>query len=293
MKVVSGKLFDDRAAGYTGYLIDNSEEIHQGMKRPVIVVCPGGGYWFTSDREADPIALKYLGEGFHTFVLRYSTGEGAAYPLALQELSKLISVIRSHADEWMIDPEKIIGCGFSAGGHLAASLGVLSEEACITDEIGVKKGENKLNALVLGYPALSLIPQEVEVPPEIKALLETGEISFGPDPVETLSGQKPTQEDKDRFNLLNYVSENVPPSFVWNTYTDALVPFEDSITWAIKLEQYHVPVELHVFSQGNHGLSLANEETATKPDEINDSIAEWFPLSVKWLKYVLNVKLVH
>lgn len=286
MKTVSGKLFEDRVAYYSGYLIENSEEIHNGKRRPAIVVCPGGGYWFTSDREADPVALKYLGEGYQVFVLRYSTGKDAKYPMALQELSKLVSVIRENAEKWYIDPNKIAGCGFSAGGHLAASLGVLADEECITGQIGIRKGMNRFNALLLGYPALSLIPQDVEVPPEIRALLETGEISFGPDPVETLAGRKPTEEERRQFNLLNKISKDVPPTFIWNTFTDPLVPFTDSICWAEKLKELEIPVELHVFSQGNHGLSLATEETATKLDEINNSVSQWFGLSLKWLKYI-------
>ena len=122
-----------------GYILDCEILYGQEKKRPAILVCPGGGYLYCSPREAEPVALRYAANGFHAFILRYSVQWNAAGFSPLEEVSWAIGYIREHADEWNIDPEKIVACGFSAGGHLALASGLLAE--------------NKPNALILGYPA--------------------------------------------------------------------------------------------------------------------------------------------
>lgn len=92
------------------------------VPRPAVVICPGGGYRYTSSRESESIAMQYLAAGMQAFVLYYNCAP-AVFPCALLELAKSVSIVRSHAAEWNIDPEKILVAGFSAGGHLAASLG--------------------------------------------------------------------------------------------------------------------------------------------------------------------------
>lgn len=284
MKVITNKLFDDRKAILKGYLYDNSLEFQMDKKRPAVIICPGEGYWYVSEREADAVAFQYLAEGYQTFVLYYTTGAEAVYPVSLQELSKAVSLIRTHADEWYIDSNRIFGCGFSAGGHLLASLGVHADEEMLTGDIGVREGSNHLNALVLGYPAISLKAKEIVVPPEIQALIDTGEIGFGPGPQYTLSGHEPTDEELIRYDVTQYVTEKTPPVFLWHTYEDSIIPFEDGISFIKKLHEHGVNAELHIFSTGNHGLSLATELTAKSSEDINDEVAVWFQLSIKWLK---------
>ena len=115
------------AAGTTAklytYIRDESPEM-EAHRRPAVVICPGGGYGMTSDREAEPVALKVLEKGFQCFVLRYSV-EPVRFPAALLQLATAVAMVRSRADEWHVNADKIAVCGFSAGGQLAASLGVL------------------------------------------------------------------------------------------------------------------------------------------------------------------------
>ena len=112
------------AAGTTAklytYIRDESPEM-EAHRRPAVVICPGGGYGMTSDREAEPVALKFLEKGFQCFVLRYSV-EPVRFPAALLQLATAVAMVRSRADEWHVNADKIAVCGFSAGGHLAASL---------------------------------------------------------------------------------------------------------------------------------------------------------------------------
>ena len=136
------------------YFLDNSIEMHINRKRPVVVICPGGGYSMTSDREAEPIAMQYLAKGYHAVILRYSV-EPARYPLALLQLAKTVAFLRKHAEEFHINTDKIILQGFSAGGHLAASLGVFWKKSFIAETLGVTSEMVKPNGMILSYPVIT------------------------------------------------------------------------------------------------------------------------------------------
>lgn len=96
--------YEETADLYT-YFLDNSIEMDMERKRPVIVICPGGGYAMTSDREAEPIAMQYLAKGYHAVILRYSV-EPARYPLALLQLTKTVAFLRENAEEFHIDTNR-------------------------------------------------------------------------------------------------------------------------------------------------------------------------------------------
>ncbi len=108
-------------------------------KRPAIVILPGGGYHYCSDRESDSVASAYMHFGFQAFVLRYSVAEHRTWPNPLDDYDQAMELIRSRADEWNIYPDKIAVIGFSAGGHLAAAAATMSK--------------NRPNAAILAYPA--------------------------------------------------------------------------------------------------------------------------------------------
>ncbi|MDW2800012.1 alpha/beta hydrolase [Clostridium boliviensis] len=134
MIIQTHKFNENESAGFfTAYLIEDSKELLPGKKRPVMVIAPGGGYLFTSDRESEPIALQFLSMGYHAVVLRYTTGDpegnrtGVA-STALKELAQTVRYLRENCERLFIDPDKIDICGFSAGAHLAASLGVHWQE---------------------------------------------------------------------------------------------------------------------------------------------------------------------
>lgn len=124
-------------ARLTCYLQDKSKDMPNADIRPAALIFPGGGYQYCSDREAEPVALAYLAEGYNAFVLRYTTGMDCPLDKALQDAQAALAYLRQNADELRIDPHMIAAVGFSAGGHLAAALGTQSEE--------------KPDALVLGY----------------------------------------------------------------------------------------------------------------------------------------------
>lgn len=119
------------------YLQDKSDAMPNTHIRPAALIFPGGGYQYCSDREAEPVALAYLAEGFNAFVLRYTTGMDCPLDRSLQDAQAALAYLRRNAQELRIDPHQIVAVGFSAGGHLAAALGTQSEE--------------KPDAMVLGY----------------------------------------------------------------------------------------------------------------------------------------------
>jgi predicted esterase len=129
----------------TAYVQEPSEEMNYTQKKPALLIFPGGGYLFVSDREAEVVALQYLKEGYQCFVLKYSLGEKSVFPRPLHDAEAALSLIREHAEKWHLDPQKVAIIGFSAGAHLATMLAT--------------SGRVRPNALIAGYPAFYPIPE--------------------------------------------------------------------------------------------------------------------------------------
>ena len=119
-----------------------------------MVICPGGAYGMTSDREAEAIAVRFMGMGYHTVVLRYSVAP-ARYPVALRQLAKTVALLRENSDKWHIEKNKIIVSGFSAGGHLAASLGVFWNTEELAGITGMENERIRPNGMILNYPVIT------------------------------------------------------------------------------------------------------------------------------------------
>ena len=140
MQISTLNLTTDGRVSLTAYIQQPSPEMPNRAVRPAVIILPGGAYAFLSDREAEPVALAYLAAGFQAFVLRYTIGGEYAFQAALEDVSGAVELVREHAAEWHLDPDKIAVCGFTAGGHLAAASGTLAA--------------HRPNALILGYPCI-------------------------------------------------------------------------------------------------------------------------------------------
>ena len=261
MKTVEFAPLHKQGGRLTGYLHEQSPELPARNRRPAIVVLPGGGYRFLSDREADPVAFAFLAHGYHAFVLRYSvSGEGQPalgfQPLA--EVGDALALIRAHAQEWGVIPDQIAVCGFSAGGHLAASSGILWQDAQLQQERGGAAPERP-DAMLLCYPVIT--PGE---------FAHRG--SF-----ENLTGGDAGL--LNAFKLEEHVTAETTPAFIWHTVEDPSVPVENSLMLAGALRRAGVPFECHLFNHGGHGLSLCNEEVGTP----EPGCAPWLQLSQTWL----------
>ncbi len=241
-----------------GYLLDCEITLGQETERPAVIVCPGGGYLYCSPREGEPIALSYAAKGFHAFVLRYSTGYDAAGFAPLKEISWAIGYIRENAAAWHIHPKKIVVCGFSAGGHLALSSGLLAE--------------NKPNAMILGYPATSC--------PNMPGMNFMLKLLEGRDDV--------TDEDARRYDLVPQITKDAPPVFLAATAEDLLTTY-GALPVAKAYSDLGRQYELHIFQFGPHGYSLANEVAADGSSQVIDpAFAQWQELSVQWLHRIFG-----
>lgn len=248
--------FDD--ATLEGYILDCEITLGQARNRPAIVVCPGGGYVYCSPREAEPIALAYAARGFHAFILRYSTGRACSGMAPLKQVDWVIGYLRENAENWHIDPEKILTCGFSAGGHLALWAGLMAE--------------HKPNGMILSYPAV-MVPNVPGPDYMLKLLL-------GKDTV--------TDEDAAQLDLLSRIDKDAPPVFLVATAEDMLTNYGAlavANAYAAKGRHY----EMHIFQHGPHGYSLANEVSADGSSQMcNAEYAAWLSMSVQWLYKVFG-----
>lgn len=280
-------------AYFTTYLLDDSKELLPGKKRPVVIICPGGGYLFTSDREAEPIAMKFLSLGYHAVVLRYTVGDKEGKKtgigkIALKELAQTIRYLKQNSESYFIDPDKIAVCGFSAGAHLAAGLGVhwcdkdFLKSLCLEPD---DAKEIKPNALILGYGLLDYQVMVSKMKSEMENHESKDTFGFREMANLALTGVNELTEDLIKeYSPSYWVSENTPPSFLWHTSKDDFVYSENSLTFAMALARHKIPYELHVFQDGGHGLALANEVTANTKEQIEKNCVIWFDLAAKWLK---------
>lgn len=227
--------------------------------RPAVLVIPGGGYGFLSDREGEPVAIKFLEEGYCSFVLSYSIN--TPYPAPLNEALMAVAYIRQNAKQYGIDKDKVVAIGFSAGGHLTGLLATATDE-----ETKVCRVSCKPNAVILSYPVVTM-----------------GAL--------THEGTRDVISDKRRLSLDSLsiekrVDKNAVPAFIWHTFEDDCVPMENSLMLANAYKGAKVPFALHIFEKGWHGLSLANRETSDEnPWDIElNYVGKWFELAIDWLK---------
>lgn len=252
------------------YFLDSSIEMRPNEKRPVILMCPGGGYEMTSDREAEPMAMQFLAMGYHVAVLRYSVCP-VRYPAALLQVAESVLYLKEHTDEYHIDPEKIVVQGCSAGGHLAANYGIAWNSPFLTKLMGMENDPEQLcvAGLLLCYPVIT-------------SGEKAHEESF-----RNLLGEQ-YEEKKEELSLENQVTPDTPPTFLWHTATDETVPVENSLYFFQACLQQGVSAELHIYPVGGHGLSLANEETCRANGiGVQKECQSWIGLAQTWLEEIL------
>ena len=249
------------------FLLPASESLPHRAEKPLVLVCPGGAYSYCSDREAEPIAAKYLAAGFHAAVLRYHCAP-AVFPTALLELAWSVKTIRKFAKQWHVNPDAVFVCGFSAGGHLAASLGTLWNETFLQKALG--NGEWMPNGQILGYPVITM-----------------GEYTHQGSR-ENLIGGRMSDEMTHLLSLEERVGEHTVPTFLWHTAEDGAVPVQNSLMYAAALASHHVPFELHVFEKGAHGLSTCEDITSDLGNETVPDNQSWVDMSIRFIRRHLS-----
>jgi len=223
------------------------------------VVCPGGGYRMLAiDHEGKQVAEWLNTLGVSAFVLQYRIGPRYRHPAPLLDAQRALRLVRARAREFRIDPARLGIVGFSAGGHLATTTGNRFDDGRPESPDPVDRMSSRPDFMVLGYPVISLAAPYAHKGSRQNLLGE------GADPglVDELSSER-------------HVTARTPPAFLFHTADDAGVPVENSLAFAQALHEAHVPVELHVYPHGPHGVGLAPRDPV---------LSQWPKLCAAWLK---------
>lgn len=247
------------------YLPFNMDEMNrQNRKRPCIVICPGGGYGFVSQREAEALAVHFITEGFNAFVLTYSIAPHT-FPSQMLEVAAVMELIHKNADEWNCDTDKILIMGSSAGGHLAAHYSTMFDCKEVREYFPDSKA---VAGTVLNYPVITS-NQNYWHGGSFKNLLGKADL---------------TDDDTRYFSCELNVKETTPPAFIWHTAEDGCVPVMNSLLYAQALSNNKVPFELHIYPFGGHGLSTADIHTVDAENDVTRHVSGWLFELKKWLK---------
>lgn len=230
-----------------------------------VLICPGGGYSFLAEREGRPIADAFNQNGYSAAILNYCLDRDVHGTNPVKELAWAVRYLRT-ASEWNGLVHKLWVSGFSAGGHLAASLGTLwNEDSLFTEE---EQALNKPDGLILGYPVISMGAYGHERSRK------------------RLTGDAP--ELLALFSLEKRDLSQVPPVFLWNTLEDEKIPAMNSLLFAQKLTLDGASCEYHLFHKGRHGMSLATPEVASEEENLHPDvhIAHWMELCLEWMQEI-------
>lgn len=240
-----------------------------GVKRPSVVICPGGGYEHLSDREAEPIALVFASMGFNAFIVWYRIAPHR-HPAPVQDVAAAVAWVRAHAEDFCASEDAIAVMGFSAGGHAAGSLGVRWHDEALMADCGLTCEAVRPNAMVLCYPVIN-----------------GGEFAHRGSFV-NLTGTEDISTH-EAHSLETLVTDQAPPTFLWHTFDDGAVPVENTLMMASALRKHGVMTEVHIFPYGGHGLALANPLTSLSPGQNLPECAEWVNMAARFLRTMLPV----
>ncbi len=253
----------------TCYVQELLTEVYSERKYPAILVIAGGGYSMTSQREKEPIAMKYLSNGYSAFVLNYSVAP-LRFPTAFKEAAMAMAYIRDNSKNLNVNKNMVCALGCSAGGHLLGTISTMFKRSEL-DFLGDKKSYVRPDASIFMYPVVSGVDK-----PHIGSF-------------EKLLGDG-YEEKLNDFSIDKNVDKDCPPAFIVSTVADVAVPCKNSLLLASAYEKYGVPFELHIFEKGRHGLSTAERITFNSNDWDNvesttsTNFYKWVEMSLNWLK---------
>ncbi|MGT2801790.1 alpha/beta hydrolase [Streptococcus henryi] len=287
----------------TTYLLEDSQELLNGKNRPAVIICPGGAYLYCSDREAEAVALRFAAMGYHAFVLRYQVlsdgrGEGRArdfdfsqlsqisledreediFPAQMRNIAQAFTIIHQRAEEWLVDTDKLILCGFSAGGNSVTNYAVHWNKPVLTQDFDV--AVLKPAAVIAGYPITDYLSHQAYVDQQedwMKGLFKLSNLAF-------FGAEKPSDQQLLAASASRLIDEATPPMFIWATAGDQLVHVSQSTRLATALAEKGIPFELHIFEEGEHGLALGTQATASKSSHLNSDVSKWIDLAEAWLE---------
>lgn len=235
----------------TAYIHDDAE------KHPAMVIFPGGGYMKRVEHEATPIAEFYYENGFNAFIVHYRVSPNV-HPAPLLDAQRAVKLVRFHAEEWGVDPERVFTIGFSAGGHLCGCVATMDDICTVADD-AIDRMDARPTGAILCYPVISSDPT-IAHNDSFKCLLG--------DDYERLH---------ERFSLDKNITEKTCPCFVFHSMTDGAVPVDNSLRMLQALRDHRISVEAFISSVGYHGVGLAKGIPGCE---------RWPALTLDWLRRV-------
>ena len=262
MKKPAELLWSDGAPGAVGELPEDQPTLTAFIPdKPTgaaMIVCPGGGYNVVVDHEKDPVAEWLNTQGITAFVLVYRVAPRYRHPAPLQDVARAIRTVRARAAEWQLDPGRIGVIGFSAGGHLAATISVHHDAGDLKVADPIDRVSSRPDVAVLVYPVITLFPV-------------AGRGGSG----KNLLGENPPADLVTALSLERQVKSDTPPAFIYHRRGDATVPVQHPLLYAQALAEAGVRFELHVYDHAGHGQVMA------KNDPID---GDWPERLANWLR---------
>ena len=224
-----------------------------------VIVLPGGGYQnLAMNHEGRQVANYLNSAGIVAFVLQYRLGPRYHHPVELEDAQRAIRIVRSHAAEWRIAADHIGVLGFSAGGHLAATVSTQFDSGKPQAQDLVDRAGSRPDFAILGYPVISLTEPWTHQGSKTNLL-----------------GDHPSADLAKSLSADQSVTASTPPTFLFLTNADTTVPAENSVAYYLALRKAGVPAEMHIFEQGPHGVGLAIN---------NPALGEWPKLLMNWMR---------
>jgi acetyl esterase/lipase len=215
-----------------------------------IVIFPGGGYQGLADHEGKAYALWLNTLGIHGFVVKYRLGSaGYRHPRMLEDAARAVRTVRARASEWGIDPKRVGVIGSSAGGHLASTLLTHFDSGNPNGDDMIEKESSRPDLGILCYPVITM-----------------GQFTHEGSR-KNLLGPNPSEDLVDFLSNEKQVTSETPPTFLFHTVEDVVVPVENSLMFAEALRKHGVSFDLHIYEKGRHGIGLANGHPWTKDCE--------------------------
>lgn len=223
-----------------------------------VIVAPGGGYeHLAMDHEGLQVAQWLNAHGVAALVLKYRLGPAYHHPIELQDAQRAIRYARANAGGMDVQPDHIGMCGFSAGGHLAATAGTKFDGGNASAADPIDRVSSRPDFLVLAYPVISM---------------EDGVTHAGSQ--KNLLGDTPDAALKSLLSADEQVTARTPPTFLFSTTDDAVVPVANSVLFYQALVKNHVQAEIHIYRHGQHGLGLA---------QADPEVSGWTDLLYHWM----------
>jgi acetyl esterase/lipase len=224
-----------------------------------VIVAPGGGYGFlAANHEGRQVANWFNAMGVTAFVLKYRLGPRYHHPIELGDAQRAIRLVRSRAKEFEVSPDRIGMMGFSAGGHLASTAATHFDSGKPEAADPIDQASSRPDFVILGYPVITF-----EAP-----YAHSGS-------AKNLLGDNPDPKLVQELSNELHVTPQTPPTFLFTTSEDNVVPAENSVNFYLALHKAGVPAEIHVFEKGPHGVGL---------DLGNPTLGEWPVLLANWLR---------